>query len=176
MKEPHVEGIAIHDDPESSAVTREGAGEALTGALAGWVLSREKSLQGSDAVETVGRRNGLHRHGEVHAGLRGPRPHARWETFCTGTGRSLDCLAGYRQAAAGRHVPVSADERSREVRPAHSTREATEQTRTTRRGGCGRRGRGQGNRRSAEHGPDSEPGNRIEGAGLRTRGGVAEQA
>ena len=46
MKEPHVEGLAIHDAPESCAVTREGAGEALTGALAGWVLSRKKSLQG----------------------------------------------------------------------------------------------------------------------------------
>jgi len=68
MKEPHVEGLATHDDPESCAVTREGAGEALPGALAGWVLSREKSLQGADAVETVGRRNGMHRHGEVHAG------------------------------------------------------------------------------------------------------------
>ncbi len=42
MKEPHVEGLAIHDDPESCAVTRKGAGEALTGAPAGWVLSREK--------------------------------------------------------------------------------------------------------------------------------------
>ena len=68
MKEPHVEGQAIHDDPESCVVIREGAGEALTGAPAGWVLSREKSLQGADAVENVGRRNGMHRHGEVHAG------------------------------------------------------------------------------------------------------------
>ena len=68
MKEPHVEGLAIHDDPESCAIIREGAGEALTGAPAGWVLSREKSLQGADAVEIVGRRNGMHRHGEVHAG------------------------------------------------------------------------------------------------------------
>jgi len=56
MTEPHVEGRATHDDPESCAVTREGAGEALTGALAGWVLSREKSLEGADAVETFGRR------------------------------------------------------------------------------------------------------------------------
>ena len=68
MKEPHVEGLAIHDDPESCVVIREGAGEALTGAPGGWVLSREKSLQGADAEEIVGRRNGMHRHGEVHAG------------------------------------------------------------------------------------------------------------
>jgi hypothetical protein len=69
MKEPHVEGLAIHDDPESCAVIRKGAGEALTGAPMGWVLSREKlKLRGADAVERSGRRNGGHRHGEVRAG------------------------------------------------------------------------------------------------------------
>jgi hypothetical protein len=41
MKEPHIEGPATHDDPESCAVAREGGGEALTGARTGAVLSRE---------------------------------------------------------------------------------------------------------------------------------------
>ena len=41
MKEPYVEGVANHDDPESCVGAREGAGEALTGAHAGRVLSRE---------------------------------------------------------------------------------------------------------------------------------------
>jgi len=41
MKEPHVEGVATHDDPESCVDTREGVGEALTGARTGRVLSRE---------------------------------------------------------------------------------------------------------------------------------------
>jgi hypothetical protein len=41
MKEPHVEGVATHDDPESCAGARKGVGEALTGAHAGRVLSRE---------------------------------------------------------------------------------------------------------------------------------------
>jgi hypothetical protein len=69
MKEPHVEGVAIHDDPESCADTREGAGEALTGAPVGWVLSHEKlKPQGADAVEKSGRQHGVHRHREVHAG------------------------------------------------------------------------------------------------------------
>ena len=69
MKEPYVEGAAIHDDPESCGVTREGAGEALTGALASWVLSREMlKLWGADAVEKSGRPHGAHRHGEVRAG------------------------------------------------------------------------------------------------------------
>jgi len=41
MKEPHIEGSATHDDPESCAVVREDDGEALTGARTGTVLSRE---------------------------------------------------------------------------------------------------------------------------------------
>ena len=77
MKKPYVEGVAIHDDPESCVVTREGAGEALTGAPMGWVLSREKlKLQGADAVEKSGRPHGAHRYSEVHAGpARSETPH-----------------------------------------------------------------------------------------------------
>ena len=41
MKESYSEGLATHIDPESCAGTREGVGEALTGARAGRVLSRE---------------------------------------------------------------------------------------------------------------------------------------
>ena len=44
MKESHGEGVAIHSDPESCAATRKDDGEALTGAHAGWVLSREIDL------------------------------------------------------------------------------------------------------------------------------------
>ena len=41
MREPHIEGPATHDDPESCTGTRKGDGEALTGAHTGTVLSRE---------------------------------------------------------------------------------------------------------------------------------------
>ena len=41
MKEPYGEGLASHTDPESCVAAREGGGEALTGAGAGRVLSRE---------------------------------------------------------------------------------------------------------------------------------------
>ena len=44
MKESHGEGVAIHSDPESCVNVRKDAGEALTGAHAGWVLSREIDL------------------------------------------------------------------------------------------------------------------------------------
>jgi RNA-directed DNA polymerase len=49
MKEPNIEGVTNHDDPESCAVAREGVGEAWTGARAGRVFSREIS-------QTLGRR------------------------------------------------------------------------------------------------------------------------
>jgi hypothetical protein len=41
MREPHIEGVATHDDPESCVVDRKVHDEALTGACAGTVLSRE---------------------------------------------------------------------------------------------------------------------------------------
>jgi hypothetical protein len=47
MKEPHIEGVAIHDDPESCVSSREGRGEALTGARTGAVLSRENRQSGT---------------------------------------------------------------------------------------------------------------------------------
>jgi RNA-directed DNA polymerase len=56
MKESHTEGLAHHGDPESCAGTRKGAGEALTGAHTGGVLSREtRHNQGADAVVQRGR-------------------------------------------------------------------------------------------------------------------------
>ena len=88
MQEPHVEGVADHDGPESCGATREGGGEALTGETAGWVLSREMfTVQGADAVEKSGRPHDAHRHGEVRVGparsetprTRGHHPHGNRE-------------------------------------------------------------------------------------------------
>jgi hypothetical protein len=65
MKEPHIEDLASHDDPESCAGLRKGAGEALTGARTGRVLSREnRRNQGADAVVLSGRPHGHVRNGE----------------------------------------------------------------------------------------------------------------
>lgn len=47
MKEPHIEGVATHDDPESCVTIREDSGEALTGARTGSVLSRENKQFGT---------------------------------------------------------------------------------------------------------------------------------
>jgi len=41
MKQPYGEGLASHTDPESCVVSREAGHEALTGAHAGGVSSRE---------------------------------------------------------------------------------------------------------------------------------------
>jgi RNA-directed DNA polymerase len=43
MRELYIEGLAIHDGPESCVGGREAAGEALTGVRAGWLLSPEKT-------------------------------------------------------------------------------------------------------------------------------------
>ena len=56
MKESYGEGLATHTDPESCGATCEGGVEALTGARAGRVCSREKAfLRGADAVRRSGR-------------------------------------------------------------------------------------------------------------------------
>ena len=66
MREPHIEGVATHDDPESCVGAREGVGEALAGARTGTVLSREIRLcRGADAVMRSGRPHRRHRHRKV---------------------------------------------------------------------------------------------------------------
>ena len=51
MRELYVEGVAIHDGPESCVDTREGVGEVLTGERAGWAIEpRNSCIQGADAV------------------------------------------------------------------------------------------------------------------------------
>jgi RNA-directed DNA polymerase len=56
MKEPYGEGLASHTGPESCADNRKVGREALTGAQAGGVFSREMLLnQRADAVHDGGR-------------------------------------------------------------------------------------------------------------------------
>ena len=54
MQELYIEGLATHDDPESCAGTREGGGEALTGARAGRAIEpRNQGNRGAQAVKYV---------------------------------------------------------------------------------------------------------------------------
>jgi hypothetical protein len=121
------------------------------------------TLQVADAVEKSGRQHGVHRHREVHAGP------ARSETPGTlGNLHGNRGVACHRQAAAGGLRPDSADARSREVRPVHSIEEGRtnlgERLRRPWREGA------EGTPRTASTGRDAEPGNRVTGAGLITRG------
>jgi hypothetical protein len=51
MEELHAEGLATHGDAESCAASREGRGEALTGARAGRAIEpRNVGIRGADAV------------------------------------------------------------------------------------------------------------------------------
>ena len=78
MKESYGEGPATHTDPESCGATCEGGGEALTGARAGRVFSRESQLlRGADAVRRSGRLHPARRYRETR------RDPARSETPCT---------------------------------------------------------------------------------------------
>jgi hypothetical protein len=89
MKEPHIEGVATHDDPESCVTDREVRGEALTGACAGTVSSREINHSRVPTLLTEAEGN---TEGTVNARclltLRGRRPVARTEPLCARTGRS----------------------------------------------------------------------------------------
>lgn len=65
--------------PESCAGVREGVGEALAGARASWVLSREreKSLRDADAVRSCGRQYRWRRHRKASTGpARSETPYA----------------------------------------------------------------------------------------------------
>jgi RNA-directed DNA polymerase len=54
MKESYIEGVAIHDDPESYAVSRKAAREVLTGAHTGSVSSREiRSIRAPTSLSEV---------------------------------------------------------------------------------------------------------------------------
>ena len=61
-----VKGLANRDGPESCTGARKGAGEALTGERAGWVLRREMNLvRDADPVRRWGRRKPTRRNGEA---------------------------------------------------------------------------------------------------------------
>jgi len=78
MKESYGEGLATHTDPESCGATCKGRVEALAGARAGRVFSRESSfLRGADAVRRSGRLHPVRRYRETQ------RDPARSETPST---------------------------------------------------------------------------------------------
>jgi len=99
MRKLHTEGLAIHGDPESCGVGREATIEALTGARAGWVLSRETKLfPDADAVFEAAGNTGGTTFARPRTIRRGLRPHASAEPSRARTGRS----SGHPATAPGR--------------------------------------------------------------------------
>lgn len=138
MKEPYEEGLATHLDPESCGRVREGSFEALTGARAGVVLSREIN---DPTVPTLSRRAAGNTARRAIASACADRArsetHARTETSCTGTGRpriSSTQMAVKRRVEEGQGRTLD-DARMRGVGWPRSTAEAREQAL-----GCGPRG------------------------------------
>jgi hypothetical protein len=83
MEEPHIEGLATHDDPESCGGAGNGAVEALTGACAGRVLSRE--------IKRLGRRR---------------RPERRKATRAAPLSRGVDRPCAVRDPVHAQNLPV----------------------------------------------------------------------
>ena len=70
MKESYGEDRASHTDPESCTLAREGGCEALTGACAGGLLSREITrVRGADVVSPNGRLHLIPPHGQRYGDL-----------------------------------------------------------------------------------------------------------
>jgi group II intron reverse transcriptase/maturase len=77
MRTPDTEGVATRSGPESCACIREGAGEALAGVRAGWVIEpRNRIVRGADALVVSGRQHRRRRYRESFADP------ARSESLC----------------------------------------------------------------------------------------------
>jgi hypothetical protein len=58
MEELYIEGLAVHDGPESCVGDPRGRSEALTGVRAGWAIEpRNQLVRGADAVPWRGRQH-----------------------------------------------------------------------------------------------------------------------
>ena len=89
MKEPYIEGLATHDDPESCVDVRKDGGEAFDrGTHRQGIEPRNQPIWDADTVINVGRQHDRGRYRKPSAVPRGRRPLACAEPFCTGAGRS----------------------------------------------------------------------------------------
>ena len=91
MKEPYGEDLASRSDPESCGAAREDGVEALTGAGAGRVSSREITKTGVPTLSDHAEGNTAARaSASAPRTPRGLRPRARAETLRAGCGRAHD--------------------------------------------------------------------------------------
>ncbi len=149
MREPHSEGVANHADLESCGGSGDAVAEALTGALAGRLLSREILSSGRRPCGQKGKAISyvaLSRAACEPGAVVGTR--ARQETLRARTGRPRQCAVARRQAGGGRRKPHAPRVRCRGVGLGRSTCEGSEQGRATVGGGSGGKGLDQGERSS----------------------------
>jgi hypothetical protein len=102
MREPHVEGVATHDDPEPCIGAREGAGEAWDRGMCGpGIEPRNHAAQGADAVNVGGRQHAESRKREA---LDGPARSKTPSTYRTSLreNREISEVARRDGVAAGR--------------------------------------------------------------------------
>jgi hypothetical protein len=82
MRELYIEGVAIHDDPESCVGVCEGVGEALTGARAGRAIEpRNHWVRGADTVVVCGRQHRWRRYRESSGGPARSENHGMYGIF-----------------------------------------------------------------------------------------------
>ena len=183
MQVHYDEGIANHIGPEPCGATREGCGEASVGDRIGQPLSREstsiwvptrfcwwKAIRTGAPLQAPGRPGAVGDPGMCGRSSHGNREVSR-----------LARAACRSWSASGRRGAEADDARTREVGPRHSSEEAGEQSSALRYGAIrerarcsgvgGAKGGDQGECRPAKHAPDTEPGERVTGAGTHTAGG-----
>ena len=168
MREPHSEAVANHAHLESCAGDGDIAGEALTEALAGRLWSREIPRFGcrpcgqkGKAISIVALSQAACEPGAVgDHGTSGNSPHENREISAA--------PAAKWQAGGERRKPHAPRVRRREVGAGGSTDERFEQGRGTAGGEPGGKQPRRGERPTAAHGPRSEAGSRVPGAGGRT--------
>ncbi len=167
MKEPHSEGVANHADPESCAGDGDIAGEALTEALAGRLSSREIPGFGCRPCGQKGKAISIVASSQAACGPSavGEPVHVR-NLLAREPGDLGDaCREG--QAGGGRLRPYAPRARRRGVGAGGSTEERFEQGRGTAGGESGGKRPRQGERGAGPHGPSTEAGSRVAGAGSR---------
>jgi hypothetical protein len=82
MEELYIEGVAIHDDPESCVDVREDGGEALTGARAGRAIEpRNRYHPGCPRCQFCGRPHRQQRYRELPAGPAWSKNQGMYVTF-----------------------------------------------------------------------------------------------
>ena len=100
MKEPYGEGLASHTGSESCAYGRKAGSEALTGAHAGGVLSRDmlKEIRVlTSSMMAEGNTNGCE-NASIHWTLRGQRPPHVWKLHAREPGGSTNARHEGRRA------------------------------------------------------------------------------